>query len=144
MASDLNRCEFIGRLAADPDTRFSPNGKAVTKFRIAVGNKWKDKASGQMQEKTEWVRLVAFGKLAEICGEYLKKGSRVFVAGRFNEEKWQDQNGQDRYSVEIVLNEMTMLDARGEAPQKAQQPHHAPPQSGPEIPEWEDRDIPFN
>ena len=113
MANDLNLCLFIGRLGADPETRFAPNGTAVTNIRIAVGKKWKDK-NGQTQEATEWVPVVMFSRLAEVAGEYLKKGSRVRINGEFKTRKWEDQQGNTRYTTEIVASEMQMLDGRGD------------------------------
>ena len=106
MANDLNQCNFIGRLGADPDSRYLSNGDAVCNFRIAVGWKGKDK------EGTEWVPCTAYGKLAEICGEYLRKGSQVFVIGRFITRKWQDKDGNDRYTSEINLDRMQMLGSK--------------------------------
>jgi len=113
MANDLNLCLFIGRLGADPETRFAPSGTAVTNIRIAVGKTWKDK-NGQTQEATEWVPVVMFSRLAEVAGEYLKKGSRVRINGEFKTRKWEGQDGQPRYTTEIVANEMQMLDGRGD------------------------------
>tara|TARA_A100000171_G_scaffold52660_1_gene72225 strand:- start:2714 stop:3184 length:471 start_codon:yes stop_codon:yes gene_type:complete len=113
VANDLNLCLFIGRLGADPETRFAPNGTAVTNIRLAVGKKWKDK-NGQTQESTEWVPVVMFSRLAEVAGEYLKKGSRVRINGEFKTRKWEDQQGNTRYTTEIVASEMQMLDGRGE------------------------------
>ena len=113
MANDLNLCLFIGRLGADPETRFAPSGTAVTNIRIAVGKKWKDK-NGQTQEATEWVPVVMFSRLAEVAGEYLKKGSRVRINGEFKTRKWEDQQGNTRYTTEIVASEMQMLDGRGD------------------------------
>lgn len=104
MANDLNQCNFIGRLGKDPEVRYMPSGDAMCNFDIAVGWKTKDK------EGAEWVRISAFGKLAEICGKYLKRGSKVFISGRFKTRKWQDQNGNDRYSTEINCETMQMLD----------------------------------
>lgn len=104
MANDLNRCEFIGRLGKDPETRHAPDGGAICNFSLAVG--WK--TSGK--EGTEWVRVVAFGKLAEICGEYLTKGKQIYVSGRMTTRKWADKDtGQDRYSTEIVADHLQML-----------------------------------
>lgn len=109
MANDLNRCEFIGRLGKDPETRHAPDGGAICNFSLAVG--WK--TSGK--EGTEWVRIVAFGKLAEICGEYLAKGKQVYVSGRMTTRKWQDKDtGADRYSTEVVADQMQMLGGRDE------------------------------
>lgn len=115
MANDLNDCKFIGRLGKDPEMRYMANGKAVANFSIAVGSQWKDKQSGQKQESTEWVDVSAFDKLGEICGEYLKKGSQVFVSGEMKTRKWQDNNGNDRYSTGINANRMQMLGSRGDS-----------------------------
>lgn len=112
MANDLNQCQFIGRLGVDPETRFLPSGDGVTNFRIACGWKTKDK------EGTEWVSIVTFGKLSEICGEYLKKGSQVFVQGRMQTRKWQDKEGNARYSTEIVAERMQMLGGKREGDSK--------------------------
>lgn len=106
MANDLNQCNFIGRLGADPESRYLSSGDAVCNFRIAVGWKGKDK------EGAEWVPCTAYGKLAEICGEYLRKGSQVFVSGRFITRKWQDKDGNDRYTSEINLDRMQMLGSK--------------------------------
>ncbi|MDX1803037.1 MAG: single-stranded DNA-binding protein [Alcanivorax sp.] len=114
MARGVNKVILIGNLGADPETRFMPSGGAVTNIRLATSESWKDRQSGQMQERTEWHRVVFFNKLAEIAGEYLKKGSKVYVEGSLRTRKWQGQDGQDRYSTEIVANEMQMLDSRGE------------------------------
>ena len=125
MANDLNQCTFIGRLGKDPETRYLANGDAATNFSIAVGESWKDK-QGQKQERTEWVNVSCFGRIAEICGEYLRKGSRVMVSGKMKTDKWQDQSGNDRYTTKIMLRDMNMLDSRAEgqpaqAPQQPQQ-----------------------
>ena len=112
MANDLNQCNFIGRLGKDPETRYLPNGDAVTNFSIACGETWKDKQTQQKQEKTEWINIVAWRKLGEICGEYLRKGSQVMISGKFTTEKWKDQSGNDRYSTKIVANNMQMLGNR--------------------------------
>src|SRR5512145_405961 len=115
MAS-VNKVILIGNLGADPETRYLPSGDAVTNIRIATSEKWKDK-SGDQQEHTEWHRIAFFGKLAEIAGEYLKKGSPVYVEGRIRTRKWQDkESGQDRYSTEIVANSMQLLGSGGAEP----------------------------
>lgn len=106
--NDLNQCGFIGRLGRDPEARFMPDGKAVTNFSIAVGSNWTDK-SGDKQESTEWVRICTFGKLAEICSEYLKKGSQVFISGAMKTRKWTDKDGAEKYTTEIMANQMQML-----------------------------------
>lgn len=103
MSNDLNQCNFIGRLGKDPEVRHLPSGEAVASFSIAVGWKTKEK------EGAEWVPCTAYGKLGEICGQYLKKGSQVFVSGRFKTRKWQDKSGQDRYTTEINIETMQML-----------------------------------
>ena len=115
MARGINKVILIGNLGAEPETRFMPSGGAVTNVRLATSESWKDRQSGQMQERTEWHRVVFFNKLAEIAGEYLKKGSKVYIEGSLRTRKWQGQDGQDRYTTEIVANEMQMLDGRGEA-----------------------------
>ena len=110
MAS-VNKVIIIGNLGRDPETRYMPDGGAITNISVATTDKWKDK-SGEMQEKTEWHRVAFFGKLAEIAGEYLKKGSQVYVEGRLQTRKWQDKDGADKYSTEIVANVMQMLGSR--------------------------------
>jgi single-strand DNA-binding protein len=115
MARGVNKVILIGNLGADPETKFMPSGGAVTNIRLATSESWKDKNSGQMQERTEWHRVVFFNKLGEIAGEYLKKGSKVYVEGSLRTRKWQGQDGQDRYSTEIVADQMQMLDGRGDA-----------------------------
>lgn len=113
MARGVNKCIFIGNLGADPETRYTPSGVAVTNIRIAVSETWKDRQSGEQQERTEWVRVVGFNRLAEIMGEYLQKGSQVYVDGRMQTNKWQDQQGNDRFTTEIIANDMQMLGGRG-------------------------------
>ncbi len=113
MAS-VNKWIGIGNLGKDPETRFLPDGKAVCNFSIACSESWKDKATGEKKETTEWVRITAFGRLAEICGEYLKKGSQVYVEGKLVTRKWQDKDGQDRYTTEIHIHDLKMLGGRPE------------------------------
>lgn len=108
----VNKWIGIGNLGAAPDVRYTQSGSPVCSFKIACSEKYKD-ASGNMQENTEWVSIVAWGKLAEICGKYLQKGSKVYVEGSINTRKWQDKTGNDRYSTEIKVREMKMLDSRG-------------------------------
>ena len=120
--ADLNQCNFIGRLGADPEIRYMPNGDPVANFSIAVGEKWTDKQTGEAKENTEWVRIVAFRKLAEIIAEYLKKGSQVFISGKLKTRKWQDQNGQDRYTTEIIADQMQMLGSKQDRPPHDSQP----------------------
>lgn len=112
MSKDLNQCNFIGRLGRDPDIKYTPAGKAVANISIACGDDYKDKNSGEKVERTNWIRVVAFGRLGEIVGQYCVKGSRIFISGKQVTRKWQDQDGQDRYITEIVANEMQMLDSR--------------------------------
>ncbi len=108
----LNKVMLIGRLGADPEVRYLPSGGAVTTIRLATSRRWKDKQTGERREETEWHRVVFFSRLAEIAGEYLKKGSQAYIEGRIRTQKWQGQDGQDRYSTEIVADSMNMLDSR--------------------------------
>lgn len=112
MAS-VNKVILVGNLGADPEVRYMPSGDAVTNLRLATTDRYKDKASGEFKEVTEWHRVVMFGRVAEVAGEYLKKGSAVYIEGRIRTRKWQDQGGQDRYSTEIVADQMQMLGGRG-------------------------------
>jgi single-strand DNA-binding protein len=111
MAS-VNKVILVGNLGADPESRYMPNGDAVVNIRLATTESWKDKASGEKKELTEWHRVVFYRKLAEIAGQYLKKGSQVYIEGRIRTRKWQDKDGQDRYTTEIEANEMQMLGRR--------------------------------
>ncbi|MCG7931939.1 MAG: single-stranded DNA-binding protein [Candidatus Thiodiazotropha lotti] len=115
MARGINKVILIGNVGKDPETRYMPSGGAVTNVTLATSESWKDKNSGEQQERTEWHRIVFFNRLGEIAGEYLKKGSKVYVEGSLRTRKWQGQDGQDRYTTEIVANEMQMLDGRGGA-----------------------------
>jgi len=110
----INKVILIGNLGADPETRYMPSGGAVTNVRLATSEQWKDKQTGQPQERTEWHRVVFFNRLGEIAGEYLRKGSKVYLEGSLRTRKWQGQDGQDRYTTEIVASEMQMLDSRGQ------------------------------
>jgi single-strand DNA-binding protein len=112
MARGINKVILIGNLGADPDARMTAQGSAVTNLNIATDESYKDKNSGQMVPKTEWHRVVMFNRLAEIAKDYLRKGSKVYIEGKLQTRKWQDQNGQDRYTTEIVANEMQMLDSK--------------------------------
>lgn len=109
----VNKVILIGNLGADPDIRYMPSGEPVANLSLATSESWKDSNSGEMREKTEWHRVVAFRKLAEIIGQYCKKGSKLYIEGRLQTRKWQDQNGQDRYTTEIIADQMQMLDSRG-------------------------------
>ncbi len=171
MARGINKVILVGNLGGDPEVRYMPSGNAVTNVTLATSESWKDKQTGQMQERTEWHRVVFFNRLAEIAGEYLRKGSKVYVEGSLRTRKWQGQDGQDRYTTEIVASEMQMLDSRGgagdaggyqsqpdpmgygqqqpaprrqPAPQQQapQQPQQAPQQPAPGFDDFDD-DIPF-
>ena len=113
MARGINKVILVGNLGKDPEGKFMPNGNAVTNITIATSESWKDKQTGQQQERTEWHKVVFSNRLAEIASEYLKKGSKVYLEGALRTRKWQAQDGQDRYTTEIVANEMQMLDSRG-------------------------------
>jgi len=113
MARGVNKVILIGNLGADPETRAMPSGATVANLRIATTENWKDRQTGENQERTEWHRVALFGKLAEIAGEYLRKGSQVYIEGSLRTRKWQDKQGQERYTTEIVGNEMQMLGGRG-------------------------------
>jgi len=147
MSRGINKVILVGNLGADPETRYTASGSAVTNIRLATSESWRDKQSGEQQERTEWHRVVFFNRLAEIAGEYLRKGRQVYVEGSLRTRKWQDQSGQDRYTTEIVASEMQMLGGRdgpGPAPEsggfreRSRQPAVA--ESGPDF---EDDDIPF-
>ncbi len=109
----VNKVILVGNLGNDPEVRYSQGGAAITNISVATSESWKDKQTGQPQERTEWHRVVFFNRLAEIAGEYLRKGSKVYVEGSLRTRKWQDRDGQDRYTTEIVASEMQMLDSRG-------------------------------
>ena len=108
----INKAILVGNLGADPEVRYTQSGAAVANFTVATTEKWKG-SDGQMQEQTEWHRIVAFARLGEICGEYLSKGSKVYIEGRIQTRKWKDRDSNDRYTTEIVAREMKMLDSRG-------------------------------
>lgn len=112
MARGINKVILVGNLGRDPEVRYTANGGAVANLTIATSEQWTDRQSGQKQERTEWHRVVLFGKLGEIAGEYLRKGSQVYIEGKLQTRKWQDQGGQDRYTTEIVGNDMQMLGGR--------------------------------
>lgn len=164
MARGVNKVILVGTLGNDPEVKYMPNGGAVTNLSIATNEAWTDKNTGQKQERTEWHRIVAFRRLAEIMGEYLRKGSQVYIEGKLQTRKWQDQSGQDRYTTEIVANEMQMLGGRSggtgdfsgsnnnnqsqhSATPNQQQPPQQPPQQQSAAPAQNfddfDDDIPF-
>jgi len=120
----LNRCEFIGNLGVDPEIRTFQNGDKVANLRVAVSEKWKDKNTGERRERTEWVSVAVFGGLVRVCEEYLHKGSKIYVSGKLQTRKWQDKEGNDRYSTEIKLQgfdaTLIMLDSKGDSPPAAQ------------------------
>jgi len=140
----VNKVILIGNLGADPEMRYTQSGMAVANFRIATSDRFKDR-EGEWQERTEWHRIVFFGRTAEVCGEYLSKGKQVYVEGRLQTRSWEDKDGQTRYTTEVVGREMKMLGQRGEAGAGGQkgrsQPEKTPPPSEPED-IYED-DIPF-
>lgn len=138
----VNKCILIGNLGSDPETRHMPSGSAVTNLRIATSETWKDKETGQQNEKTEWHSVVIFGKLAEIAGQYLRKGAKVYIEGSLRTRKWQDKTtGADRYTTEIVASEMQMLDRAGE--RGADDAGAGVPQATPSGAGDFDDDIPF-
>ena len=113
MARGVNKVIIVGNLGQDPEVKYMPSGQAVCNISVATTDSWSDKASGEKQEKTEWHRVVFFRRLAEIAGEYLRKGSQVYIEGRLQTRKWQDQSGVEKYTTEIIANEMQMLGGRG-------------------------------
>lgn len=139
MARGVNKVILVGNCGQDPETRYMPSGGAVTNISVATSETWKDKQTGQPQERTEWHRVVFFNRLGEIAGEYLKKGSKVYVEGSLRTRKWQGQDGQDRYTTEIVGNEMQMLDSRGTqggmGQENSSSQPHAPQQNAPQAAE---------
>src|SRR5579872_2525543 len=115
MARSVNKVILIGHLGADPETRVMPSGMTVANMRLATSENWKDKQSGETQERTEWHSVALFGRLGEVAAEYLRKGSQVFIEGKIRTRKWQDKQGNDRYTTEIIADNMQMLGARGGA-----------------------------
>lgn len=113
MARGVNKVILIGNIGGDPDVRYLPNGNAAATLSVATSESWKDKQTGEKQERTEWHRVVCYGRLGEIAGEYLRKGSKVYLEGSLRTRKWQDQQGQDKYTTEIIASEMQMLDSKG-------------------------------
>lgn len=142
MARGVNKVILVGNIGGDPETRYTAGGNAVTNITLATSDSWKDKQTGQLQERTEWHRVVFFGNVAEIAGEYLRKGSQVYVEGRLQTRKWQDQSGQDRYTTEIVVDmsgQMQLLGRRGDSAAgddatRAPRPPRAPQQQAPREP----------
>lgn len=130
MARGINKVILVGNLGADPETRYTASGSAITNIRVATSESWRDKQTGENQERTEWHRIVFFGRLAEIAGEYLRKGSQVYVEGSLRTNKWQDQSGQDRYTTEVIASEMQMLGSRGSEGGYSAPAQEAAPQSG--------------
>ena len=152
MARGINKVIIVGNLGGDPETRYMPSGSAVTNLTVATNESWKDKATGEQKDRTEWHKVAMFNRLAEVAAEYLRKGSQVYIEGKLRTRKWQDKSGQDRWTTEIVADEMQMLGGRGgagggggggSAPMSSSQdsgPPGAPPQAGPD--DFDD-DIPF-
>ena len=145
MARGINKVILVGNLGADPETRYMPSGSAVTNLSVATTESWKDKQTGEQKERTEWHKVVMFDRLAEIAAEYLRKGSQVYVEGKLQTRKWQDRDGNDRWTTEIRANEMQMLGGRGggggSMPMNQDSgPSSPPPQAGPD--DFDD-DIPF-
>ena len=147
--SSVNKVILVGRVGQDPEVRYMPNGNAVANITLATSEKWKDKQTGQAQEKTEWHRVKAFGKLAEIIGQYVKKGALLYIEGSLETRKWQDQSGQDRYTTEIKANQMQMLSGQqsgqSQPQQQAQPQYQQAPQPQQASGQFDDFDssIPF-
>ena len=154
MARGVNKVILVGNLGADPDTRYMPSGKAVTNIRVATSESWKDRQTGDMQERTEWHSIVMYDKLGEIAAEYLRKGSQVYIEGSLRTRKWQDKQGNERYSTEVVANELQMLGGRsgaggpssgtssGPSEPRERQEYAGPAGAGVERDDFDD-DIPF-
>lgn len=145
MARGVNKVIIVGTLGADPDTSYAPSGSAITKLSIATNESWKDKETGEQKEKTEWHRISMFGRLAEISAEYLRKGSQVYIEGKLATNKWQDKEGNDRWTTEIIANQMQMLGGRptGNATSsKSNEIQQSPPEPPAGTDDFDD-DIPF-
>jgi single-strand DNA-binding protein len=150
MARGINKVIIVGNVGGDPETRYMPSGSAVTNLTVATNESWKDKQTGEKKERTEWHRVAMFNRLAEIAAEYLRKGSQVYIEGKLRTRKWQDKDGQDRYTTEIIADEMQMLGGRGgdfgggggsrSSSGGSQDSGGAPPHPGPD--DFDD-DIPF-
>ena len=154
MARGINKVILIGNLGNDPDVRYTSGGSPIANVNLATSDAWRDKETGDMQERTEWHRVVFFSRLAEIVSEYLRKGSKIYVEGRLQTRKWQDRDGNDRYTTEVVANEMQMLDGRTapREPVPAAAPARKPAGANAPVPqanttgdggEFVDDDIPF-
>ena len=148
MSRGINKAILVGNLGADPETKYGPSGDAITNLRIATSESWTDKNTGQKQERTEWHRVVVFKKLAEIAAEYLRKGSQVYIEGSLRTRKWQDKEGRDQYTTEIVASEMQMLGGKGggDAPARERQEERKPAAAAPAAGGFDDNlddDIPF-
>jgi single-strand DNA-binding protein len=141
MSKGINKVILIGNLGQDPETKVMSSGDSVSNLSLATDESYKDKSTGQIVPKTEWHRIVMYRRLAEIAQEYLKKGSKVYIEGKLQTRKWQDQSGADRYTTEVVAFEMQMLDSKGEGQARPQQAQTAPPQAAP-MDDFDD-DIPF-
>ena len=150
MARGINKVIIVGNLGGDPETRYMPSGSAVTNLTVATNESWKDKQTGEQKDRTEWHKVAMFNRLAEVAAEYLRKGSQVYIEGKLRTRKWQDKSGQDRWTTEIIADEMQMLGGRGgggSAPMNSSSdsssdsaPSSAPPKPGPD--DFDD-DIPF-
>ena len=144
MARGINKVILVGNLGQDPETRYMPSGAAVTNMTVATNETWKDKQSGEQKERTEWHRVAMFGRLAEIAAEYLRKGSQVYIEGKLRTRKWQDKQGNDRYTTEVIADEMQMLGGRsgGGGPPMGASSAPSGPAPGPSGDDFDD-DIPF-
>lgn len=144
MSRGINKVILIGNLGQNPNTKYTPSGDAVTNISLATSESWKDKDNGKTIEKTEWHKVVFFKKLAEIAGQYLQKGSKVYIEGKLQTRKWQDKDGSDRYTTEIVANEMQMLDSKNDQVLEEQEPVKNEHSKGQKVDDFkEDDDIPF-
>lgn len=153
MARGINKVILIGNIGLDPEVRYLPNGNAVATLSVATTEAWKDKQTGEKQERTEWHRVVCFNRLGEIAGEYVRKGAKIYIEGSLRTRKWQDPQGQDRYTTEIVASDLQMLDGKGTPPSQHNEASSIPssnarqPQSSVPVPETSfeelDDDIPF-
>lgn len=132
----VNKVVLVGNLGKDPEMRYMPNGGAVASLTLATTESWKDKQTGERKDKTEWHNLTVFGRLGEMCGEYLKKGAKIYAEGRLQTEKWQGQDGQPRYTTKIVVSEIQMMDSRNPAQGQGQFQGNAPQQNAPAQQSW--------